>query len=485
MRKRLISLICVFSLIFAGIAGRCAYIALGTDYQVSDSYNSYTLNIGKLYTNIYDCRGIRMNNNDRSYIAVIRPNEKCLNELDKLFTEQEIAEITSELSQGYPIIRTVSQKADTQYIKIFEKIGDDNVPAPQLLKKEYGGLEQYAGEEIGSLSVNFSVDALGRLLTGDDGTIVDDDYDNNDGIVISIDSKIQKIAEESAKNLPKGAVVVMDADTSRVLASVSKGDDYINRAISPYAVGSVFKMIVCACAIENNLNPVFNCTSKIKVSDTEFHCQNNNSHGIQNMKQALANSCNCYFVNLALELGSDEIVKTAEKFGFGKAYELYNNWTVKAGTFPSESELNSLGQLALIGFGQGMLTDSPMHFASAVSCIANGGNYTPATLDITEVSENKIISENTSEKLKEYMRFVVSDGTGAAADYDGKSAGKTATAQSGIYKNGIEVLNTWFAGFYPYKNPKYTIVVMREDGVSGAGDCCPIFYSIVEKLSKI
>lgn len=485
MKKRFISLLCVFLFVFTSLVGRCAYIALGTAYQISDGYNSYTLHIGTLYTNIFDRTGKKINNNSKSYVAVIRPNEKCLSELDMLFNEQEIAEITSELSQGYPVTRTVAKKADTKYIKIFEKINDGDLPADHLLKKEYGGLEQYVSEEIGTLSVNFSVDALGRLLSGDEGTVVNDNYDSNEGIIISLDSNIQKIAEEAASDLPKGAVVIMESESSRILASVSRGNDYINRALSPYAVGSVFKLIVSACAIENDMDLLYNCSSKIRVSDTEFHCQDEHAHGIQNMKQALANSCNCYFVNLALNLGADKIISTAEKFGFGKAFELYDEWTVKSGTFPQKSELNSLGQLALIGFGQGMLTDSPIHFASAVSCIANGGNYSYPTLKISDVADNQIISENTAKKLRQYMRYVVSDGTGANADYKDNSAGKTATAQSGIYNNGVEVLNTWFAGFYPYDDPKYTIIVMREDGISGSGDCCPIFRSIVEKLDKI
>ena len=188
MGKRFITLICVFAVIFTGLAGRCAYIALGNAYQISDSYNSYTLNIGTLYTNIYDRTGLKINNNAKRYIAVIRPNEKCLNELEKLFNEEESADITEELSQGYPVLREVDKKADTQYIKILEKISDDNAVAKHLIKKEYGGLEQYVSEEIGTLSVNYSVDAVGRLLTGDDGTIVNDDYDSNDGIIISIDS---------------------------------------------------------------------------------------------------------------------------------------------------------------------------------------------------------------------------------------------------------------------------------------------------------
>ncbi len=83
------------------------------------------------------------------------------------------------------------------------------------------------------------------------------------------------------------------------------------------------------------------------------------------------------------------------------------------------------------------------------------------------------------------MRYVVTNGTGSLAEYNNSSAGKTATAQSGIYKNGVEVLNTWFTGFYPYKNPKYAIVVMCENGDSGAGDCAPVYRAIVEKLDKM
>ena len=80
------------------------------------------------------------------------------------------------------------------------------------------------------------------------------------------------------------------------------------------------------------------------------------------------------------------------------------------------------------------------------------------------------------------MKNVVENGTGFNAQYKSQTAGKTATAQSGIYVDGKEKLNTWFVGFYPYDNPKYSIVVMREGGKSGAGDCCPVFRTIVEKL---
>jgi len=494
MSKRVISLLSIFVLIFTSLAGRCAYIAMSSTYQVSDTYNSYSLKIGTLYTNFYDRAGLKLNNNKKYYAAVIRPNEKCLSELDKLFTPAEVKEITRELSEGYPIVRYMDKKVSTNYIKIFECIDNSVVSCRHLLDKACGGLENYVSEETGSLSVNFSVDALGRLLTGDEGTIVNDNYDSNDGIVLSLDSKLQSIAEKAATSIPKGAVVILDTQTSEILASVSKGDDYVNRALSPYAVGSVFKLVVTACALENNIDLSYTCTSRIKVADMTVHCQKNKKHGMQKMKNALANSCNCYFVNLALELGADKISDTAKKLGFGSAFEIYENWQVKSGSFPSMNTLSSLGQLALVGFGQGQLTDSPMHFASVISCIANGGYYNSPTLNIETYSsdgnkrsdkENQALSASTTKKLREYMKYVVMNGTGSNANYKNKTAGKTATAQSGIYNNKTEILNTWFAGFYPYNNPEYAIVVMQENGKSGAGDCCPVFRTIVENIDRM
>ena len=87
--------------------------------------------------------------------------------------------------------------------------------------------------------------------------------------------------------------------------------------------------------------------------------------------------------------------------------------------------------------------------------------------------------------MQSYMKNVVDFGTGVNARYKSKTAGKTATAQSGVYIDGKEQLNTWFVGFYPYVNPKYSIVVMCEGGKSGSEDCCPIFRTIVEKLDNM
>ncbi|MCM1285566.1 MAG: penicillin-binding transpeptidase domain-containing protein [Acetobacter sp.] len=488
MLKRCQSLIIVFVLMFTSIAGRCGYIAMSNYYTVSESYNSYTIDVGELYTNIFDRYGRLLNNYKSEKIAVISTNEKALSELDKLFYSSEVTEIREELSKGYPVKRKVSKNSSSKYISQFDRIiqNPDDMPARNLLDKTYGGLENYVDKKIGELSVNFAVDARGRLLNGDSVTVNDDNYDSREGVIITLDSKLQKIAEDASKYIQKGAVIILDTSTSQILASVSRGNDYVNRAVSSYSVGSVFKLVVCACALENNVNIKYDCKSSITVGDTTFNCQKKHSHGYQNMEEALANSCNCYFVNLALHLGADKICDTAKNLGFGDSYTIYNNWNINAGAFPENDVLaNSKGQLALIGFGQGMLTDSPMHFASVISCIANGGKYNSPTLDFNESTSKNTLSARTCRILRKYMHNVVVNGTGYFADYKNSTAGKTATAQSGVFVDGKEILNTWFAGFYPYNNPKYAIVVMQEDGTTGSENCCPVFRTIVEKIDEL
>lgn len=473
--------------------GRIGYIIFGGEYQVSSGYNSYSLDLSVLKPTLYDCNLNKFNNNKTLYKVIIRPNEKCLSELHYLYDKNEIQKIKNELSKGYPVIRTIdAPNENLKYIQTVETVGDTNTDDVFI-----NSLKSNFDDETGSKKINFSVDALGRLLDGDSGTVVDDEYYPQRGVILTLNSDIQKIAADASKSMKKGAVVVMDVRNSNILALVSKGGDYLNRGILPYSVGSVFKLVVCTCAVESGIYEDFNCEGSITVGDTTYSCQKETAHGSQNMKEALANSCNCYFINLALKLGAEKLTETAKSFNFAKDIYLEDKITVKAGSFPDDIALKSKGELALLGFGQGLLTDSPVHFCSVISSIANGGVYNNPDIILGSADENggayynepaqgkRVMNASTALKLSEYMRFVVSSGTGKNADYNFSSAGKTSTAQTGQYIDGKEICNTWFAGFYPYKNPKYAIVVMTENGTSGAGDCCPIFRTIVENIGSV
>lgn len=490
MGKRIISVALVISILFAAALGRVGYVALSGNYTVSSGYNSYTLTITSQKQTIYDRNMKKLNNNKDSLVAVIRPNENCLSELKLLFSQNEIEDIVEELSQGYPVVRPIENYAACKYIKIYEVKDSDSSALLKFIQKQYG---ETAYEE----NINFGIDAVGRLLEGDEGEITEE-YNNEvaQGVILTINDEIQKEVEKAAKYMRKGAVVVMDAETAEVLAMYSTPDDNMFRPVMPYTVGSVFKLVVCACALENNINMDFTCTGSVKVGDTEFSCQHNKAHGREDIKAALANSCNCYFVELALKLGAENLYSTAQSLGFGGNTEIMPGYTVSDGNLPSISALQeSKGQLSLLGFGQGLLTSTPLQFCTALCALSSKGLYTEPKLITATVDSagnknklpynpsNRVLSENTVNTLRNYMRYVVTNGTGTAADYNNLSGGKTSTAQSGIYNNGREVLNTWFAGIYPYDNPKYCIVVMTEDGKSGSSDCCPIFRTIVENIT--
>ena len=464
-------------MLYAACCGRISYIIFSGNYMTSSGYNSYKLVIDKLNETVYDCNMKKLNNNKTKLVAVIKPNEKCLSELNLLFNPSEIKDIVSELSKGYPVIRDINKYVCCKHIKIFEVNCDEkqNTALTAVIKKY--------NETVGEKSINFAVDAKGRLLNGDNEDVVNDNYKSKKGVVLTVDSKIQAITDEEINRISYGAIVVSDIESGAILAMSSAGSDGINRCNSNYAVGSVFKLIVAACALEYGIEQSYYCNGKIKVGDTEYTCQNNAKHKDQNMQKALQNSCNCYFIKLVLILGSERLLNTAESFGFK--------------SLPSIDDLKSKGELALFGFGQGKMLATPLEFASAISTIANGGifneqsivkGYTDDNGTFTaanQVSSNRIISESTAKTMQKYMRSVVENGTGKNADFNNQSAGKTSTAQSGIYENGEEKLITWFAGFYPYNEPKYAIIVTVEGGKSGAGDCCPIFRTIVEKLEKL
>lgn len=500
MYKRILSFSLAITLLFCGICGRIGYIIFSKNYVVSGGKNSYSVTIDRKQPTVYYRSGIVATNNAYKYIAVIRPNPRSIGELEKVFSKSEQKEIINELKNGKPVVRLLDEYPSQTFksIKVYKRYDDDN-NLHQIIAKQSNGLLNHTGEEIGKSTVMFGVDANGRILDGDEGTLEQTNYDSKEGYRLSVDKRIQDITVDASSKMKNGCVIVMNTEDSSILACVNKPyDNYLIKAFSRYSVGSVFKIVVAACALENNVNIKYNCTGKIKVGDTEFSCQNNHIHSNQTLKQALANSCNCYFVNLANTLGSDKLLETCDKLGFNDYTALFDGWNIVNSYLPTKSDLLSKGELSLFGFGQGKLTASPLQIASVLCTIANDGYYSQPKLvlsnvnnqnvqtDIVYPSKEKVLKTNTCKKLIEYMRYVVTDGTARIVmNGDKKSAGKTATAQTGQYYNGVEKLNTWFVGLYPYDNPQYAVVVMTEKGSSGAEDCCPIFSTIVGQLDNL
>ncbi|MBR0413369.1 MAG: hypothetical protein IJI47_07400 [Eubacterium sp.] len=495
MFKRYVSFAVAVALLFAGALGRIGYIIFSGAYTVSQGYNSYAVTVDANEVQLYYRGGEKINNNVQQITAIIRPVTADLAAIQNVYSPKQIKSITAELSEGYPVVHTISTKETS--LKTFDTYQTDTT-LKQFISRDSSGFLQHIDGYKRELKVSYHIDAKGRLLSGDNGTADYGNYLSREGYIMTFDRSIQQVAFNAAKTINKGCVLVFDANNAELLACVTKpSSTYVNKPVNQYCVGSVFKVVIAACALENGVDINYNCTGSIKVGDTVFSCQKHRAHVSENLETALANSCNCYFANLALNLGADKILATAKRLGFDGRIDFCDNWSLRNSHLPTRSDLASDGELALLGFGQGKLTATPVQIGAMLCAVANGGKYNMPTVvkakkerngsttEIKKAAAVQAVSTETANTLCRYLRTAVYSGTAYSAETaDRKAAGKTGTAQTGQYKHGTELCNTWFAGIYPYDNPKCCIVVMCEEGRSGAEDCCPVFRTVVENLEE-
>lgn len=373
-------------------------------------------------------------------------------------------------------------------------------------------------ESKGSIGVRYYADATGQALIGKGFSVDDRGYNNPSGVVLTIDRRIQKIAESAMRQscIKKGAAVVLNVADAAVLASVSVPeyllDDmetaladpalpFLNRALEAYPVGSVFKPFVAAAAIDRSVETggVFCCDGRIEVGKETFSCFQQNAHGEMDLNKAICKSCNTYFIDLGQRVGAAALLSTARAFGFGDPIALTGGIQGAGGNLPEEEHLSLPAALANFSFGQGELLASPLQLAAAYAALARGGTYYSPYLMKSIVDEGlhetayylpedgrRAAQTSTCERICEGLRENMLSGTGVQGQSPYvTAAGKTATAQTGEYDvNGVERLCTWFCGFIPFESPRYVIVVFNEDGRSAAEDCAPVFRDISERICR-
>ncbi len=369
----------------------------------------------------------------------------------------------------------------------------------------------FLSEYNSQVQFSYSKNALNGVMAD----IKIDGNQNNktdDGVVLTIDKQMSVIAEKSLKeNCKNGCVIVMNCNDGEiyVLSSTpefdpndvseykdSKNSELINNCLVNHTVGSVFKIIIAACAIQNNIdNFEFECMGGISVLDRVFSCQNGVHHGKQNIEKAFANSCNCYFIAIGQLLGYDKIIETAQLFGLDSSIKIANDLFSYSGSLPmNDGELS----LANLSIGQGDLLLTPLSVARMTASVCNGGYlvnpsvYKGLYIDKDVINEpeykykSKIIDDNTAGKIKKMCIECVLNGTGKnAKPENGTAGGKTASSQTGrYYENGKEILNTYFTGFYPSDNPEYVITVFAQNGKSGSATCAPVFKDICNYIEQ-
>ena len=366
-----------------------------------------------------------------------------------------------------------------------------------------------------------SVDGKARPIY-DSGNLYIEPQDGST-IRLTIDATIQEIVEKAMREcyeVNKAQAVhalVMDVYTGAVLAMCSKPDYDPNdppreqldalqslmriRLISDsYEPGSTFKILTAAAALDSGVTTPedgFYCSGKIKVDGDTIKCWGS-PHKAETMAQALQNSCNPVFVELALRMGAQRFYQYLHAFGLGSKTNIDLQGEESGILIPVNSVKNV--DLARIGFGQSVAV-TPIQLLTAACSVLNGGRLMRPYLLKEAVSQDgtvlyrtspKVvstpISEETSLTMRKLLEDVVAVGGAKNARIPGyRIGGKTGTAQ--VYKDGRIVRNVHigsFLGFAPADDPRIALLVIVDEADTpvdyGGTTAAPFARQILEDV---
>ena len=446
------------------------------------------------------------------------------------------------ISRNYPfkenfthVIGYVSQ-ANENDIENNEVIKENFVPG---LKVGKVGLEKSLEEKLlGTNDIErYEVNAYGRRIS----QLEFQKGEKGKTLRLTIDTKVQELANELLKD-KAGSICVMDIYSGSIIAMHSSPsfdpnlfvfgisqDEWqlirndpmkplVNKTLQGnYSPGSTIKPIVALSALENgiiNTNFTVKCTGKTEMYGQTYHCWKKKGHGFVSLRNAMKQSCDTYFYEIARKLGVDKLSETAKKFGLGKEVfgDLFN--IEKRGLIPSTKWKKNalgkgwlLGETMITGIGQGYIQTTPIQLCLMTAQIANGGYkiYPKIIVDdekkdqpndkfipLYEDAENiRIVQDamfgSTNEVMGTSYRSRIKD-----PKY--QFAGKTGTAQvKKITEKDRELdLKTFeipyeerdhalYIAFGPYKNPRYAISILIEHGGNGSTIAAPM----AKKLFKL
>lgn len=528
MKKRAAVVILLLIFIF-GLSGVRMVSLISEPVQAANSYSAMTVDLASLRGTVYDCNMQPLTNSGTQLYVAAKPSGYSLGQLKGKVLPEVFDSVMERMAQGkcvaVKIDSHIDENNDIKEISVPVRYASDSLACHIIgyLNGEGQGVsgaekafDSLLSEHISAVRVRFAANAKGKALMGGEILVEGNEIPKN-GVVLTIDKNIQQITEEALdeSGAECAAAVVIDIESGAVRACVSRPDfnqyniadalndensPLINRAFLPFSVGSVFKPIVAAAALENGIeNFEYCCTGSVTLNGVTFNCHKSEGHGTLDMQGAVANSCNTYFTALANLTGGDSIIETAEKFGFGREIIFADGMKSSAGVLPDAYELDSKAAVANISFGQGRLLATPVQICSAFASIARGGVYVQPYLvegqadpdgnliRIKNYGERRqIISAATARLLQRFLKAVVTEGSGSRAQSEYvTAAGKTATAQTGKSENGEEIYNAWFAGWFPADEPRYAVAILKEDGGEGALSCAPVFREIAENVAEI
>ena len=379
-------------------------------------------------------------------------------------------------------------------------------------------------DEIGESGIESAMEDYLRGEPGEKTVTIDGDGNvteeitkepiQGDTIVLTIDKDLQRVAqdrlEETCKSVDyynsTGAVVVENCNNGEILAAASYPtydlNDYYEKynelasnskkplynrfAMGAYAPGSTFKPMMASAALQEGVvdqNTTFNCSSAFHVGTMKFKCTG--SHGGENVRTALRDSCNSYFYNCAQRLGIEKMNLYGSMFGLGQktGVEIPESTGILAGPeYRSKFDMYwRPGDTVQAGIGQSDNLFTPLQLCNYSATIANGGTryqmhfvksrISNATGTVTQTGANAVetvsVSQANLQIVREGMRMVATGGGPQAIfnQIDTKVACKTGTSQ--VVVKGVKHNNGFLITFAPYENPEISIASAIELAGSG------------------
>ncbi len=500
---------------------------------------------------IYDRNGVVLADNITTTSLVLIPNQ--IQNKEEVATKlAEILNVSYEemykhVSKKTSIERVHPEGRKLSY-EIADKINELKYDGVYLVKES---TRSYPYQNLLSHTLGFvGIDNQGlsglelmydSYLTGESGAIkyISDAKGNKleltesyeapqDGVnmTLTINYELQAVLERELDNAvskynPDQALgIAMNPKTGEILAIASRPDfnpseyqnytvEEINRNLPvwmTYEPGSTFKIITLSAALEEKLidldNDTFYDGGSVNVENARIKCWKHGGHGAQTYLQVVENSCNPGFVSIGQKLGKEKLFEYINAFGFGQKTGVDLNGEASGILF----KLDKVGpvELATTSFGQGVSV-TPIQQITAVSAAINGGTlikpYIVKSLNEPETNtviknfeseiKRKVISEDTSEKVRYALESVVTNGTGRNAFIDGyRVGGKTGTAQKvkdGRYMVGNYIVS--FIGFMPANDPEIVVYIAVDNakGITQYGGtiAAPIARTILQESIDI
>lgn len=425
-----------------------------------------------------------------------------------------------------------------------EQDGDPLLELPEFRHGKSGVERHYNVLLRGRAGLSrFEVNALGREIKelhrrdGEPGSDLD----------LTIDLRLQRFVYERLSGEESASAVVLDVHTGEVLALVSvptfdsnaftngiarplwrelttnPNAPLVNKAISgQYPPGSTFKMVVALAAIEAGVSPDHrvHCPGFTQLGSHRFHCWRPGGHGSVSMVEAIEQSCDVYFYDVAARAGVDGIAAMARRFGLGRPLGI-DTPSERGGLVPDRAWKRAArgepwhkGETLIVGIGQGYLQTTPLQLAVMTARMANGGRpvrpwlargpHGPKDAGAQAVPESMDVPAWALQLVCEGMRRVVNGARGTARQArldhpEHVMAGKTGTAQvarisrseraSGVRKNEQkpwkERDHALFVAFAPVREPRYAVSVVIEHGGSGSQAAAPVARDILAKALEL